>query len=101
MIRQDTGFDQESFLVEARSIGGYSGSPVFLFIPAMSSRENVENWYPPSLVEWKSGVKYGSLMSHGPWLLGVTWCAQVKKYPPPSRALLTEAVVNQPWLSAL
>lgn len=29
-IKQDTGFLQESFLVETRSVGGYSGSPVFV-----------------------------------------------------------------------
>jgi hypothetical protein len=29
-IIQDDGFPQESFLIEARSIGGFSGSPVFL-----------------------------------------------------------------------
>jgi hypothetical protein len=31
-IIQDDGFQQESFLVEARSIGGFSGSPVFLHV---------------------------------------------------------------------
>jgi hypothetical protein len=46
-IKQDTGFEQESFLVEARSIAGYSGSPVFAYIPVFSDREGVEDWYPP------------------------------------------------------
>jgi hypothetical protein len=31
-IRHPRGFEQESFLIEARSLSGYSGSPVFLFI---------------------------------------------------------------------
>lgn len=31
-------FQQESFLVEARSISGFSGSPVFLILLAASSR---------------------------------------------------------------
>ncbi len=72
-VRQDMGFEQESFLVEARSIGGYSGSPVFLFIPAMSPRENVENWNLPPAGQWQRGIVYGCLVSHGPWLLGVDW----------------------------
>jgi hypothetical protein len=40
-----TGFDQESFLVEIRSIGGYSGSPVFVNIPKFSVRWGVEGWH--------------------------------------------------------
>ena len=36
-IRHPRGFDQESFLVEARSLPGYSGSPVFLYIAPFSS----------------------------------------------------------------
>ena len=57
----DTRFPQESFLVEVRSIGGYSGSPVFVFIPPASPREGVKDWVP-----------HGILRSHGPWLLGLT-----------------------------
>jgi hypothetical protein len=41
-IEQDRGFgkfQQESFLVEARSISGYSGSPVFLVLHAAQSRQ--------------------------------------------------------------
>jgi hypothetical protein len=56
-IRQD-GFDQESFLVEARSIGGYSGSPVFAHIPRTNK-----------------GVGYVHTDFHGGniMLLGVDW----------------------------
>jgi hypothetical protein len=32
-VRQDDGFDQQCFLVEGRSIPGYSGCPVFIIIP--------------------------------------------------------------------
>ena len=38
---------QEAFLVEMRSIGGYSGSPVFLYIPPMTFRMTKEQ-RPPS-----------------------------------------------------
>ena len=36
--QKERGFDQESFLVEARSLGGFSGSPVMLHIPPFSPR---------------------------------------------------------------
>jgi len=70
-IKQDTGFAQESFLVEARSIGGYSGSPVFVFIPIFSERAGVQNWAPDSVFQNRG--PYGFLKTHGPWLLGVDW----------------------------
>jgi hypothetical protein len=56
-IRQDTGFDQESFLVEIRSIGGYSGSPVFTHIPRYNS----------------GAYRINTNWEYGPWLLGVDW----------------------------
>lgn len=73
-IKQDgNGFEQESFLVEMRSINGYSGSPVFVYIPIFSDRPGLANWnIPPSVVAY-TGKPYGSLKSHGPWLLGVDW----------------------------
>jgi hypothetical protein len=58
-IQFPDGTEQESFLVEARSIAGYSGSPVFIFIPpfddAQVGRGNLS---------WK----------RGPWLLGIDHC---------------------------
>lgn len=60
-IRQDNGFLQESFLVESRSVGGYSGSPVFCFIPPGSIRSGVSGWADKIL------------LNHGPWLLGINW----------------------------
>src|SRR5258708_2624310 len=36
-------FNQESFLVEARSISGYSGSPVFTHMTSMSARPKPDN----------------------------------------------------------
>lgn len=51
------GINQESFLVETRSLGGFSGSPVFVHIPAMSARP------------YEEGFSAGA----GPWLLGVDW----------------------------
>jgi hypothetical protein len=65
-IRQDTGFMQESYLVEGRSVGGYSGSPVFIFIPPWAVRP---------------GKPMVSSASHGPWFLGVNWGHLVKWQP--------------------
>lgn len=50
-------FDQESFLVECRAIGGYSGSPVFVYVSQTdirpSERRMLGNLYPMLLgVEW-------------------------------------------------
>jgi len=52
-----TGIMQESFVVEARPWSGYSGSPVFVWIPGSDQRTN------------------NLIMSQGwgPWLLGVDW----------------------------
>jgi hypothetical protein len=58
--------EQESFLVEARSIPGFSGSPVFVQIPHFA-------WRPNSAEVTTVGV--------GPWLLGVDW-AHLNDYMP-------------------
>lgn len=48
-IRNSRGLLQESFLVEARSIGGYSGSPVFVHIPPFAHREGPGSMMPGTL----------------------------------------------------
>jgi len=73
-IMQDDQFLQESFLVETKTVAGYSGSPVFVYIPGMTEREGVEGWYPPAnFMEIENLSDYGFHRSHGPWLLGVEW----------------------------
>lgn len=52
------GIMMESFLIEVRSIAGYSGSPVFLYIPPLTKRPN------------KKGLE---ARGYGPWLLGIDW----------------------------
>lgn len=59
-VKHHKGHMQESFLVEMRSIGGYSGSPVFVYIPAFSQRPR------------EAGVHPGLARSK-PRLLGVDW----------------------------
>ena len=56
-IKHPRGHLQESFLVETRSLSGYSGSPVFVHILPFSKRPAVEGWSTEK----------------GPWLLGVDW----------------------------
>jgi hypothetical protein len=51
---------EESFLVEARSIPGYSGSPVFTFTLAGTPRDIRSASVP--------------MKGYGPFLLGVDWC---------------------------
>lgn len=54
-----TGFDEESIMVEMRSISGFSGSPVVLYIPPFSKR-------------WKPGKGVLSNISYYR-LLGILW----------------------------
>ena len=50
-------FMQESYLVEAHSIGGYSGAPVFVYIGRFNS----------------GAGRYNTNWEFGPWLLGIDW----------------------------
>lgn len=64
-IRQERGksyFDQESFLVDAKSIGGYSGSPVFVEIDGNRSTD-------------------GNRRENRIWLLGIDW-GHIKDWHP-------------------
>ena len=61
-VRTSTGHLQESFLVECHSIGGYSGSPVFVYFHPFSSRDTPypnlrKGEYPVYLL----GIDYGHL----------------------------------------
>jgi hypothetical protein len=75
------GHPQESYLVEARSIPGYSGAPVFLhFTP-----EHPE-------IEWPAGVPGKPAQSKrpkigfriDPFLLGIDWCHILDREKPRS-----------------
>lgn len=52
-------FDQESFLVEAKSVGGFSGSPVFVHLDVNHGRVD------------RPGLRVG--VEDSIWLLGVDW----------------------------
>jgi hypothetical protein len=84
-IKATNGFEQESFLVELRSMPGYSGSAVYIYSPYamndMSTRRNGQsmatlsdyNLFGPNaqqhinLMDMKTAPK-------GPYLLGIDWC---------------------------
>jgi hypothetical protein len=60
--------EQEAYLVETYTTCGYSGSPVFFYIPPFSSR--------PKADQAAAGfAKAGRIpvVPRGPWLLGVEW----------------------------
>lgn len=58
------GHPQETFLIDSRSIPGYSGSPVFLILFPPSPRP--PHYYTMVDVEYDSAW-------HGPFLLGIDW----------------------------
>jgi hypothetical protein len=63
-LKDPNGVEQDSFLVEMKSIPGYSGSPVFVRIDLLEPR-------PPDF----DGMKLDTYSHHlhGPWLLGIDW----------------------------
>ena len=74
-VTMEDGFKQECFLIEVRSLSGFSGSPVFLYIPPQTSIENIhpqtrEHMYRNSMFRQKrSNMQFG----FGPILLGVSF----------------------------
>jgi hypothetical protein len=64
-IKDDDGIPQDSFLVEMRSMSGYSGSPVFVYLNPTLPRP--PKWITPATHPYRHGL-------HGPWLLGIDWC---------------------------
>jgi hypothetical protein len=64
-IEDKYGIRQDSFLVDIRSISGYSGSPVFVYINQTLARP------PPFIAPPSHPYRQGL---HGPWLMGVDWC---------------------------
>ncbi len=77
------GQAQETFLVEMRSIPGYSGSPVFVILdptlPRPRGSDNPEEAGPtyvsPNPILTSSSSELGMYAQgiHGPWLLGIDW----------------------------
>lgn len=94
------GFAQESFLVEARSISGYSGAPVFVFVnPQLDGTIN------PDI---KKMIREGNLqlanvspkradlpLPLGPWLIGINYCYIKTEEPVINRS--THSPANEDW----
>jgi len=71
LLRED-GIKQESFLVECRSVPGYSGSPVFIYkLPRFEQPGDLSPITGGRVTKW-NGVK--QLVSDSYWLLGLDWC---------------------------
>ena len=89
-IQDEYGIKQDSFLVEMRSISGFSGSPVFVFINPMLAR-------PPHW--WTKGITVYSQFQHGPWLLGIDW-GHVPTFHSVLTANREDAVDPPEWVQA-
>jgi hypothetical protein len=93
------GFAQESFLIEARSISGYSGSPIFVHVPPQPA-------FPPEavkvLTEHRANFPgWSHKRAHlrvpvGPWLLGVDFCHLHSHDPLWDR--VASRPVNEDWV---
>ena len=70
-MEHPSGRQVESFAVEMRSIGGYSGSPVFVYFNAAEPRPFIEGVEPP--VTSTISVNGYQEDNIGPLLLGVDW----------------------------
>lgn len=65
-IRHPLGHDQETISVEMRSIGGYSGSPVFVFIPPFSVRDDKGDMSNASYYMGFLGIDWGHVKTSEP-----------------------------------
>ena len=70
-IERDDGIKQESFLVECRSVPGFSGSPVFIYKRGFELTPQVSPITGAKNVR-QDGVR--QLVSDSYWLLGMDWC---------------------------
>jgi hypothetical protein len=66
-IRSSSGIEQEGFLVDIRSLSGYSGSPVFVYRtrPDLNDPSDVDNWIH-SFEHRLLGIDFGHLPAFGP-----------------------------------
>jgi hypothetical protein len=75
-IRLDGGVNQESFLIEARSIAGFSGCPVFFFLqsePGIPKHifEKIKDMVPDHVMK-RQFTQFG--IPFAPFLLGIDFC---------------------------
>jgi hypothetical protein len=90
-VTRDDGLIQDSFIVEGRSVGGYSGSPAFVYLPPESRRmglsgvadgekigfsglTSTESFDKERREGWdRKGFPQNHPISVPTWLLGVGW----------------------------
>jgi hypothetical protein len=95
------GRPQESFLVEARSISGYSGAPVFVFCQLPPVPSNINPQVIKMVREGKiklPGVSNKRLqipIMLGPWLLGIDYCHI--RWDEPIWSKITQRPVSDDW----
>jgi len=91
---------QDAFLVETRSIAGYSGSPVFVYLPPQPDLSKYPTVHAAVL---KGEMKIPGInpkrmafdVRLGPWVLGIDFCHIHDKEPVLSR--ITETPVSPEW----
>jgi hypothetical protein len=72
-IQHPSGIDQESFLVEMRTISGYSGSPVFLHYPYTPSPPKIDRKTGMYSRLYDKASSRGKTQLSNAYLLGVDW----------------------------
>jgi hypothetical protein len=79
-VERADGFKQESFLVESRSLGGFSGSPVFVISTQGYEDHNLPSPLKQEREEFRRANPNAAILRHpvttgvwGPWLLGLDW----------------------------
>lgn len=88
------GKDQQTFLVEQRSLPGYSGSPVFVFLDPSQPR-------PPIWIVASNRIGRVDIKRTGPWLLGIDW-VHVNDYEPvlDGRNATSKRVKPEAWVKS-
>jgi hypothetical protein len=98
------GFRQLSYLIEARSIPGYSGSPVFITIESHGPKPVYNPQIPEDLQEnirkqsgWMKARGGPAGFRFGPFLLGIDHCHLYDRQPVWSSASSPARVIDDHW----
>jgi hypothetical protein len=76
IVDEESGFPQEAYMVECKSMAGYSGSPVFFWIPASPPLPNFRDPITGQPVQWTTlnPKRTPFPVPTGPQLLGINYC---------------------------
>lgn len=81
IFNRDTGISQQSFLVEMRSLPGYSGSPVFVYSSEVEVEVDLRKVRVDSTFSQAKGPATGTVDVHKVFLLGMDWC-HIRNFAP-------------------